>query len=42
MAIKTLEDKISAIGNPVSMLRNAPLGPYQFPIQSEFTNWRDE
>ena len=24
------------------MLRNAPLGPYQFPIRSEFSNWRDE
>ena len=42
MAIKTLEDKIRAAGNPVDMLRNAAQGPYQFPIQSEFTNWRDE
>ena len=42
MAIKTLEDKIHAIGNPVDMLRNAPSGPYEFPIKSEFTNWRDE
>jgi vanillate/3-O-methylgallate O-demethylase len=42
MPVKTLEDKIQNIGNPVDMLRNAPLGPYVFPIQSEFTNWRDE
>lgn len=42
MAIRTLEDKINAIGNPVEMLRNAQAGPYQFPIKAEFTNWRDE
>ena len=42
MTIKTLEDKINAAGNPVDMLRNAPSGPYQFPIKAEFTNWRDE
>ena len=39
---KSLEDKIRATGNPVDMLRNAPVGPYQFPIKSEFSNWRDE
>ncbi len=37
-----LEDKIRAAGNPVDMLRNAPIGPYQFPIKAEFSNWRDE
>lgn len=37
-----LEDKIQAAGNPVDMLRNAPIGPYQFPIKAEFSNWRDE
>ncbi|MDE0539114.1 MAG: hypothetical protein OXH94_10365 [Rhodospirillales bacterium] len=42
MAIETLEDKIKSIGNPVDMLRNAAAGPYQFPITSEFSNWRDE
>ena len=42
MSVKTLEDKIRAAGNPVDMLRNAPSGPYQFPIKAEFTNWRDE
>lgn len=42
MSRKSLEDKIRESGNPVDMLRNAQLGPYVFPIQSEFTNWRDE
>jgi len=42
MAIETLEDKINAAGNVAQMLRNAPAGPFQFPIRSEFTNWRDE
>ena len=38
----SLEAKIETVGSPLDMLRNASLGPYQFPIQSEFTNWRDE
>ncbi len=38
----SLQDRIEAVGNPVDLLRNAPSGPYAFPIQSEFTNWRDE
>lgn len=42
MSVRSLEDKIAAIGDPVRMLRNAPSGPYQFPIRAEFTNWRDE
>ena len=42
MSVKTLEDKIRSVGNPVDMLRNAPSGPYQFPIKAEFSNWRDE
>ena len=42
MIYNSLEDKIRGIGNPVDMLRNANAGPYQFPIKSEFTNWRDE
>ncbi len=42
MAYSSLEDKIQQVGNPVEMLRNAPVGPYVFPIPSEFTNWRDE
>ncbi len=42
MSYESLEEKIQQIGNPVEMLRNAQVGPYVFPIQSEFTNWRDE
>ena len=42
MSIQTLQDKIDAAGDPLTMLRNAPQGPYQFPIKAEFTNWRDE
>lgn len=42
MKVQTLEDKINSVGNPVDMLRNAQVGPYVFPIPSEFTNWRDE
>lgn len=42
MARRNLEQKIREIGNPVDMLRNAPSGPYEFPIKSEFSNWRDE
>jgi vanillate/3-O-methylgallate O-demethylase len=39
---KTLEDRINEYGGALNMVRNAPVGPYQFPIQSEFSNWRDE
>ena len=42
MTIATLQDKIDAAGDPLTMLRNAAAGPYQFPIKAEFTNWRDE
>lgn len=42
MIHNSLEDKLHQFGNPVEMLRNAEAGPYQFPIKSEFTNWRDE
>ena len=40
--MKSLEEKLQAWKNPVEMLRNAPVGGYVFPIQPEFTNWRDE
>ena len=40
--MKSLEQKLQAWKNPVEMLRNAPVGAYVFPIQPEFTNWRDE
>jgi glycine cleavage system aminomethyltransferase T len=42
MTNETLEQKIQRIGNPVRMLRNSPQGAYEFPIASEYTNWRDE
>ena len=42
MTVPSLDDKLTAIGNPVEMLRNASSGPYQFPIKAEFSNWRDE
>jgi glycine cleavage system aminomethyltransferase T len=42
MSKVSLEDKIQEYGSPVNMLRNAKAGPYQFPVKSEFTNWRDE
>jgi len=41
-AMKSLEDKLKNWKNPVEMLRNAQVGPYVFPIQPEFSNWRDE
>lgn len=42
MSKPSLEDKLKQSGNAVDMLRNASIGPYVFPIKSEFTNWRDE
>ena len=42
MTIATLQDKLNAAGDALSMLRNAAQGPYQFPVKPEFTNWRDE
>ena len=42
MIHNSLEDKLQQFANPIDMLRNAEAGPYQFPVKSEFTNWRDE
>ena len=43
MAFFSLEDKIKqAGGNPALMLREDPTGPYLFPFQEQFSNWRDE
>ena len=42
MTITTLQQKIDAAGDPVTMLRNSQAGPYVFPIAPEFSNWRDE
>ncbi len=38
----SLEEHINQIGNPVDMLRNSPLGPFPFPVEPEYSNWRDE
>lgn len=43
MPFFSLEDKIKqAGGNPARMLREDPTGPYLFPFQEQFSNWRDE
>jgi vanillate/3-O-methylgallate O-demethylase len=42
MQYKNLQEKINALGNPAEFLRQVPVGAYQYPVQSEFTNWRDE
>jgi glycine cleavage system aminomethyltransferase T len=39
---RSLQDKIDRLGNPAAFLRNVPVGAYQYPVQSQFTNWRDE
>jgi syringate O-demethylase len=40
---RSLEDLLSATGNPVELLRNSPAGPNVYPgVPPEFTNWRDE
>lgn len=38
----SLQDKIDKLGNPAEFLRDVPVGAYIYPVQSEFTNWRDE
>ena len=38
----SLEEKINNSKSVVDMLRNVQVGPYVFPIQSEYSNWRDE
>ena len=38
----SLEEKINSSKNVVDMLRNVQVGPYVFPVQSEYSNWRDE
>jgi glycine cleavage system aminomethyltransferase T len=41
-AYKTLQDKMDQLGNPAEFLRDVPVGAYVYPVQSEFSNWRDE
>jgi len=38
----SLEAKLQQYPNAVAMLRDAPVGGYQFPDKPEYTNWRDE
>ncbi|WP_420622264.1 aminomethyl transferase family protein [Candidatus Poriferisodalis sp.] len=38
----SLQDKLDAADDVVSLFRNAPAGFYEFPVPSEHTNWRDE
>ena len=42
MAQESLEAKIQRHRNAAEMLRNAPAGRFDYPMQSDFTNWRDE
>jgi glycine cleavage system aminomethyltransferase T len=40
---RSLEDLLTAVGNPVKLLRNSQTGPYVYPVVlSEYSNWRDE
>lgn len=39
---ESLEQKLKSWKNPVEMMQNAVTGPYIFPIDPEFSNWRDE
>lgn len=39
---KSLQEKLDTLGNPAEFLRDVPVGAYIYPVQSEFTNWRDE
>ncbi len=42
MTARTLQDKIDTFGSAAEMLRNNPGGRFVFPIEPEFSNWRDE
>ncbi|WP_156760548.1 aminomethyl transferase family protein [Microbacterium karelineae] len=42
MTSETLAQAIARAGNPVELLRNQDWPAITFPIQAEFTNWRDE
>lgn len=42
MTQETLAQAIARVGNPVELLRNQDWPSVTFPIQPEFTNWRDE
>jgi glycine cleavage system aminomethyltransferase T len=42
MRAASLEDLLEKAPSPVQLLRNSQIGPYVYPVRSEFTNWRDE
>jgi glycine cleavage system aminomethyltransferase T len=43
VSYRSLEDLLTAAGNPVKLLRNLQTGPYVYPVvPPEYSNWRDE
>ena len=43
MTERNLEDRLRAVGDPVTMARHSQIGPYVYPtVPAEFSNWRDE
>src|SRR3990172_4227547 len=43
MSYRNLEELLTAVGNPVAMLRNSQIGAYVYPVvRYEYSNWRDE
>lgn len=42
MVLGSLEDRIAAVGNAHSLLYDSEGAPFVFPINAEFSNWRDE
>ena len=39
---ESLETAIARAGSPVELMRNSSFPPFEFPVPSEFTNWRSE
>lgn len=39
---ESLETAIARAGGPVELMRNSSFPPFEFPVPSEFTNWRSE
>ena len=39
---RSLQSLLDSTGNVVDMLRNAQTGPNVYPVDAEYTNWRDE
>jgi glycine cleavage system aminomethyltransferase T len=42
MTRESLQKRMDAAGGALQMLRRSQMGPYAFPIRSEFSNWHDE